>query len=148
MLFFLAPRTRKPIRPATDVEATKEHKLEHGQMDDEVQGVSDKEKPEQGGEDEAEGRTAKAAKDPGGPSAAGVAKHAVSHWPYRSWCSHCVKGRGRSRLHKAAADTERTTPVLSADYCFVGGERAENESPVLMMIDSETSRMFAHVCRK
>ena len=32
--------------------------------------------------------------DPAMPSAADVAEHRVTHMPYRSWCKHCVAGRG------------------------------------------------------
>ena len=32
--------------------------------------------------------------DPIQPSAADVAEHRVTHMPYRSWCQHCVAGRG------------------------------------------------------
>ena len=41
--------------------------------------------------------------------------------------------------------SDRTIPVLSADYCFIGAEMAANESPVLVMVDPETSMVFAHV---
>ena len=38
--------------------------------------------------------------------------------------------------------------MLGADCCFAGGEGTANELPVLMVIDSETSTVFAHVFRK
>ena len=80
----------------------------HGQRDSEVQGVCGKAEAKQRDEEEEEGNAAKAAKDLGAPSAVEGAKHAVSHWPYRSWCPHCVMERSGSRQHKAAANTERT----------------------------------------
>ena len=38
----------------------------------------------------------KVRKDPGAPSAEEVARHSATHLPYRSWCKHCVNGRGGS----------------------------------------------------
>ena len=32
--------------------------------------------------------------DPKLPSAEEVAEHELTHLPYRSWCSHCVRGQG------------------------------------------------------
>ena len=65
-----------------------------------------------------------------------------------SWCLHCVRGRGSCRQHQAAANTEKTIPVLSADCCVIGGERAANESRVLLIVDFEKDMVFAHVCKK
>ena len=77
------------------MEATSEHKLDGGEV------VSAEEEAEEGDEEQEEGRAAKAAKEPGCTvSDTEVAKHAVFHWPYRSWCSHCVRGRGRSWQHQ------------------------------------------------
>ena len=33
--------------------------------------------------------------DPKLPSKAEMEAHNMSHFPYRSWCKHCVKGRAR-----------------------------------------------------
>ena len=72
---------------------------------------------------------AKPARGPGAPTTAELPKHAVSHWPYRSWCSHCGTGTARSRQHRTDKGPARSIPVLSADYCFIGGELAVHESP-------------------
>ena len=34
--------------------------------------------------------------DPKLPSAEEVAEHELTHRPYRSWCSHCVRGKGKT----------------------------------------------------
>jgi hypothetical protein len=36
------------------------------------------------------------AHDPGKPSKEEVAMHEATHVQYRSWCPHCVRGRGQS----------------------------------------------------
>ena len=47
------------MRPATDMEASNEHKFGHGQRDGEAQGVSDEEAAEQRDDEEEEGRPAR-----------------------------------------------------------------------------------------
>ena len=41
----------------------------------------------------------KVRKDPGQPTREEVARHCATHLPYRSWCKHCVKGRGTAHPH-------------------------------------------------
>ena len=96
---------------------------------------------------EEEGRDAKIAKDPGAPTSEEVARHNISHWPYRSWCAHCVRGRGRSRQHRVQQEQGRTIPVMAADYCFIGADTG-SESPVLVMVDTYTGMVFAHVVKR
>ena len=56
-------------------------------------------------EDESENR--KVMKDPGQPTKPERQEHWVHHWPYRSWCPHCLSGRA------LASNTE---PELSQIY--------------------------------
>ena len=126
-----ATETSMPIRPATDVD---EHQFGHGQRDSEVQGVSGKEEGKQRDEEEEEG--SQGSKGPRSTVNSGGSQ------------TRRVSLAVPNLQHKAAANTERTTRVLSADHCFAGAENTSNESQVLAMIDSETSVVFAHVCRK
>ena len=46
-------------------------------------------------------------------------EHAVDHYPFRSWCRHCVEGRGVERPHCDAPNREDdAAPLISADYGF------------------------------
>ena len=38
--------------------------------------------------------------DPQLPSEEEVKCHELTHLPYRSWCSHCVRGKGRAIDHR------------------------------------------------
>ena len=54
------------------------------------------------------------------PSKAVVDSHNLTHWPYRSWCPHCVAARRPNSHHRRRASAaRRTVPLLCADYCFV-----------------------------
>ncbi len=57
-------------------------------------------------------------RDPGLPTDYEIAEHNVSHVDYKSWCKHCVRGRGREILHRRLKERERMRPMVSWDYCF------------------------------
>ena len=66
-------------------------------------------------EEAEEGRMAKPIRSPILPSPEEIEAHKVSHIPFRSWCSHCVRGRGKSYSHHRvtrASDPEEV-PVVS-----------------------------------
>ena len=103
------------------MDVSDEHKcgdFGHGQRDGEVQGVSDKE-----AQDTETGKRRL--------SAVEVAKHDVSHF--------YVRGRGYQH-GKNQTIAERT-------LFFIGGKRG-NETSVLVMVDSETGKGFAHAYSK
>ena len=56
------------------------------------------------------------------PSAREVDEHNISHLPFRSWCPHCIKGRGREADHRRQPHTERGVDEFHLDYCFLGDE--------------------------
>ena len=45
---------------------------------------------------------------------------ASGHQPYRAWCAHCLRGRGRARSHLCGASSRVTAdaPVVHMDYAF------------------------------
>eukprot|EP00972_Heterocapsa_arctica_P090949 13417606-Heterocapsa_arctica.AAC.1 len=57
-------------------------------------------------------------------------EHEALHLPYRSWCKHCVRGRGRNRPHGSAINKdpedeeakENRVPRIGMDYFFVSQE--------------------------
>eukprot|EP00971_Amphidinium_carterae_P329296 6461634-Amphidinium_carterae.1 len=83
------------------------------------------------------------------PSAAERDQHACSgHYPFRSWCRHCVAGRGRHDGHpKRAGGTD--IPVLGIDYCYLEGKAVsdvvEPPAPILVMRDSHSKATMAEV---
>ena len=72
--------------------------------------------PEEAAEDE--GFAARALPAPPRSTTEMVASHNVSHIPFRSWCSHCVRGRGKSYYHKKVSHEadDPSRPVVSLDY--------------------------------
>ena len=52
------------------------------------------------------------------PTEAEVEEHNLTHLPYRSWCRHCVRGRGKEMPHRKLED-EAGMPEVHADLCFL-----------------------------
>ena len=68
----------------------------------EVGGVDDEdcETIECGEEKESEeAKTPEVLRDPGAPTQKEIEEHNVTHLPFRSWCQHCVRGRGSNTPH-------------------------------------------------
>ena len=64
------------------------------------------------------------ARDPQLPSRDDVESHRCTHIPFRSWCRHCVCGRGRGDPHLRRADAS-SIPIVGLDYFFIDGEQVK-----------------------
>jgi len=60
--------------------------------------------------------------DPRRPTQMEVEDHNRTHLPYRNWCPHCIKAKGKDLDHRKAAEEERGLNEFSFDYCFPGDE--------------------------
>ena len=58
------------------------------------------------------------------PSKAERDKHDSTHATYRTWCAHCVRGRGQSSHHSrwARKNNPSEVPEIVMDYCFPSQE--------------------------
>jgi len=111
------------------------------------------ERPEEEEKEEEEGlqleehgqRKTKRMLDPKLPSSEEVRQHNLTHMPYRNWCPHCVRGRGKEMDHKKKKDTnEQDIPEYHLDYCFPGDEEGEKLT-ILVVIEKETKMKKAVV---
>ena len=99
-----------------------------------------------------EARVPKVIPSPVAPTRAQRMEHNITHLPYRSWCSHCAKGRGRADAHRGGQAQEYQKPQLSADYWFMGasggaddlGETGQEHSPVIVIYEKKLQVAFAH----
>ena len=90
-----------------------------------------------GEEDQEHGkRELKKLHEPRKPTAKAVKEHEESgHIPYRSWCPHCVMGRGKEMDHRRRkAEDEGGIPEYHMDYCFPGDD-TENKLTILAVIE-------------
>ena len=97
--------------------------------------------------DDGEMRSPKIARTPQTPTKAEVAAHLASgHVDYRSWCPHCVHGRGMAHQHRTRPDEESEEVVVSIDYNFVTQEEEEEDQdiwPVLVGYDHHNKGLWA-----
>ena len=54
------------------------------------------------------------------PSKEEIARHNLTHLPYRNWCPHCLASRRPNSAHRSSkTSSERSIPVFVCDYFFV-----------------------------
>ena len=100
--------------------------------------------------------------NPRAPTRQAREEHEATHIPYRSWCEHCVRGKGRRRGHRKRAreekqeDLEKVTKVYM-DFYYNGkasskaGEKDHNEedggidSPAVVLYDARTEAVASWV---
>ena len=100
---------------------------------------------------------------PNTPSQEEVREHRITHRPFRSWCPHCVRGKGRASPHLPSSqkDTASDVPKLVSDYFFIGRRRpsergqrdaeeaaaeGEGQTPIIVLKDTVSKSIFAHAC--
>ena len=72
------------------------------------------------------------------PSDAERRRHETSHLPFREWCEHCVRGRGRAMPHfsRQRRGAEESVPVVQLDYTYMKGVSGPK---ALSIVDRDTS---------
>ena len=59
-------------------------------------------------------------KSPAAPSRQEMLEHSITHYPFRSWCAHCVRGKSKASKHVATGNSESSeTPIVGFDYGFL-----------------------------
>ena len=106
-----------PIDEEKSGEMEEEEEAEEG----ELRAEDEKKAEVPGREVQADGAKLRSILDPCLPSEIEVRRHALAHLPYRSWCPHCVRGRGKDSAHRRAESVGKF-PEFSWDYCFPGEE--------------------------
>ena len=126
---------------------------EEGEGGNQEKGNLEREKEE---EDEAisveeeEGIEVRVGKTEKAPTKEEVAMHMVNHIPFRSWCSHCVKGKAHGNQHKRrkGVELEDREPIVSVDYMFMHDNQGEGEEkgmPIMVVKDRKTWIIRARV---
>ena len=132
---------------------------------DDVNLETDKEQSREMDEESEQARQPKVPRGPLEPTEQEKADHEATHLPYRSWCVHCLQGRGCSAPHTSTEKhVEAGVPVVSMDYAFLGAKNdkqlTSNEEtefcqdqrtqllPTLVLVESRHKAIYAHMARK
>ena len=71
-------------------------------------------------EDVEEGTPARDVRSPSAPSRQEMLEHSITHFPFRSWCVHCVKEKCKSSKHSSTGGVEESAvPIVGFDYAFL-----------------------------
>jgi hypothetical protein len=128
----------------------KEHEeREERDKDVQEQGGQASEQIDMGNDEEFGKRAVRKLHDPKLPSEHEVQEHNLSgHMPFRSWCPHCVRGRGKEMDHKKQGDEDEVgIPEYHLDYCFPGDSEGERLT-VLVVVERYTKMKKAVVVPK
>ena len=74
------------------------------------------------------------------PTQAEVDEHNMTHLPYRSWCTHCVRGRGEAHPHHKSGNEDPDVPELHVDCCFMG--KSEEKAQPILVVKKRDTRMM------
>ena len=107
---------------------------------------------EEVGAGEQEAILAKALPSPTQPTRNEIQAHVLTHLPHRSWCGHCLNGRGTSLPHfRSKTEGEHVVPTVSIDYFSMGPSGQEEAQGVISMLavkSHESRNTFAHVVER
>ena len=122
------PAQRTPISPTLPLKSACTSAAGAGVLSDLMASIEDGKEDEEEIEsenEEAEQDTQplRVARDPKLPSHDDVECHRCSHVPFRDWCRHCVRGRGRGDPHLRTEGS--SIPVVGLDYFFIEGDQLE-----------------------
>ena len=63
--------------------------------------------------------------------------YASGHAAYRSWCVHCIAGKGQVNPHFSEGAAGGELPEVGVDYAFLGDGARENSMPILVCRDRD-----------
>ena len=75
------------------------------------------------------------------PSRQEMLEHNLTHWPFRSWCKHCVAGKAKASGHRSTGNTSASeVPIISMDYAFMGDKDVETDEAEAADADAQYDR--------
>ena len=80
------------------------------------------------------------------PSPEEIAKHCLTHIPYRRWCRWCVAARIASAPHRSMPPFSRDRPLFVVDYCFLKHSGEEKFLTVAVGRSYPSRAIFACPC--
>ena len=137
-------------REATRRRTERQERDEQEQQSADAGELSGDEAQQDAQEDAQEGREPVIACDPGRPTREEFLYHRCTHWPFRAWCKHCVRGQPIASPHRSKKEEKREflgegrVPTISLDHCFLGSEKEAAAGTTLLMIyDDHSESLFA-----
>ena len=86
--------------------------------------------------------------DPKAPSEEERKEHELTHLPFRSWCRHCVRGRGKEEPCRKTQGDGSDIPELHMDFMFMGEEEGGATLTILVAKERSSRALVATVVPK
>ena len=93
---------------------------------------------------EAGARVPKQVADPKLPGEDEVRAHELTHLPYRSWCAHCIRGKGKALDHRRQ-QKKHDMKEVHVDYCFMGSAEDQKTKCIIVAKDPESKYLMSSV---
>ena len=68
-----------------------------------------------------------------------------TYLPFRSWCRHCITGRGREEDSRKSMEEDRQVPEVHLDYMCMGDEKEGKTLAFLVATEMETRAVLTTV---
>jgi len=79
--------------------------------------------------------------DPRQPSEEERREHNLTHLPFRNWCPHCVRGRGREADHKKFKEQAEGLHELHFDFMFMGPGNQPGKTLTILVVKERRTKM-------
>ena len=83
--------------------------------------------------------------DPRMPTSDERKEHEMTHIPFRNWCRHCVRGRGKEEACRKTEREEGRVPEVHMDFMFMGEEKGGKTLAILVVKERSTKAVMATV---
>ena len=90
---------------------------------------------------DAEAQPARPGSGPVSPSEAEVEQYGLTHLPFRSWCRHCIRAKGKEPPYDESSPGG--VSKFATDYIFIGDDRTS--LTIVAGFDGLTKALFANV---
>ena len=92
-----------------------------------------------------EGSYVKPLKSPSAPSRQEMLEHMITHYPFRSWCVHCTRGKCKASQHRISGGSEASAvPIVGFDYAFLSDRGSKGEDDAEDVDDATLKVLVAH----
>ena len=92
-----------------------------------------------------EGSHVKPLKSPSAPSRQEMLEHSITHYPFRSWCVHCTRGKCKASQHNISGGSEASeVPIVGFDYAFLSDRGSKDEEDKGDVDDTTLKVFVAH----
>jgi hypothetical protein len=135
--------TTDSVRPSDAQKAKNDERSQAGKIDD----VEEEE------EEHIKAKQVKRGSNVALPTEAEFDEHMISHYPFRNWCPHCVRGKANAAAHRMDKGLVQDHPTVHMDYCFpvkrkteesVDEYTAKRGAPILVQFDDKLGIIAAN----